>query len=111
VKFMSSQKKYNRARLPFCAKDGARIGDDTKWSHYKDVIAEKPTTVRAHLMNVANIINPHFRTQKTIPKTMEILPLTVLPVMMCILSCPKRKPSDPNMLNSASLSKSSSRLR
>ncbi|OOQ89179.1 hypothetical protein PEBR_10955 [Penicillium brasilianum] len=33
-----------KARLPFCTKDGARIGDDTKWSHYKDVIAEKPTT-------------------------------------------------------------------
>ncbi|OQD85065.1 hypothetical protein PENANT_c011G00632 [Penicillium antarcticum] len=31
-----------KARLPFCTKDGARIGDDAKWSLYEGLIAGKP---------------------------------------------------------------------
>jgi hypothetical protein len=27
--------KHRRARLPFCTKSGARMGDDAKWSLYK----------------------------------------------------------------------------
>ncbi|KAJ5429226.1 hypothetical protein N7491_006242 [Penicillium cf. griseofulvum] len=31
-----------KARLPFCTKDGARIGDDAKWTLYKGLVAEQP---------------------------------------------------------------------
>ena len=112
-----SHSTFDRARFPFCSKDGARVGDDAKWQLYKELTAGAPTkqSVSAYPivgMKLWIIVNLQLRAkmettsnpQKGLPRKVTPL-LLVSPLMMCILSFLRRKPTE-SMVNSAPTSRS-----